>query len=208
MSSFGILGTVIAAILGYLIGSFSWSIFIGKTFYKIDPRDYYSKNAGATNTSRVIGTKMGLIIMFLDMFKTTMAALLAFAISFIKFDGGSFETMSYLIPGLFAIIGHCWPVYYKFKGGKGVASFLGLLLTFNPILFGIAAFIWWAIFLPTRKISLASIVMGAILVFITWIPQLSLVNKINTDFLLLKDISVLWITYMHTINTELFLNQL
>ncbi|WP_425379405.1 glycerol-3-phosphate 1-O-acyltransferase PlsY [Spiroplasma endosymbiont of Stenodema calcarata] len=200
MTLYGYLGTVLVAIIGYLIGSFSWSIFISKTIYKIDVREYHSKNAGATNTSRVLGKKWGFAIMFLDMLKVTITMAIAFAISCIDINGVNFGSTSYYIPGLCVLIGHSYPIYYKFKGGKTVSSFLGLLWMTNPYYFLIAAVVWWSTFFIWKRVSVSSI-LGAIFVgTLCWIPQLSGIQVINFNGDLLKDSHVVWMNYFHYVN--------
>lgn len=201
MNGFGFLGTFCASIIAYLIGSINWSIIIGKTIFKIDVRQYHSKNAGATNASRVIGVKWGFIIMILDMLKVSLAMIIALAISYIYFnDQYNFAKTSYFVPALISIAGHCYPVFFKFKGGKAVSPFLGLLLMTNPYYFLIASAVWWGLFFAFKKVSLSSIMAAFIITCLCWIPQLSGVSELSTDPLALQHSNLMWFNQFHRIN--------
>ncbi|ALD66415.1 glycerol-3-phosphate 1-O-acyltransferase PlsY [Spiroplasma cantharicola] len=169
-----IIGTFITSILAYLLGSFSFSIAIVKLKTNKDVREQGSKNAGATNASRIIGKKWGVVIMLLDSFKIFLAVLLAFLISLIPTGSTEiFKNTILIIPGFFALVGHCWPVYYKFKGGKAVSCFLGLMLVAN-ILVGLIFFTTWLVLvLVSKKVSIGSIFAAILAAILMWIPQLS-----------------------------------
>lgn len=127
-------------IIGYLIGSIPSGVWIGKLMYGKDVRDYGSGNMGTTNTFRVLGKKAGTIVLLMDMFKGTLAALLPYFFH---------SNVNVLLIGLSAIIGHVYPIFAGFKGGKAVATSVGVLLVYDPLFFAIA----WAIFLITLYIS-------------------------------------------------------
>lgn len=136
-------------LLAYGIGSFSSAYFMGKTFMKIDIRKHGSGNAGATNAIRVMGKKLGIITFILDVFKGILAVLISRAI---LGDSGGY------IGGIFAVIGHNWPVLIGFKGGKGVATSLGVILLLHWPTAIVCVFLGLIIFLITRYVSLGSIV--------------------------------------------------
>jgi len=127
---------VFSIIIGYLIGSVPFALVIGKVFYKTDVRLYGSKNLGGGNTGRVLGKKAGLAVMTLDLLKVT----------FVIFITSHFEQkeMMMVIGGLSAAIGHCFPVFARFKGGKAVATMYGFL--FGLVLF--AGYSLWIFLLP------------------------------------------------------------
>lgn len=127
-------------IIGYLIGSIPSGVWVGKLMYGKDIRDYGSGNMGTTNTFRVLGKKAGTIVLLMDMFKGTLAALLPYFFH---------SNVNVLLIGLSAIIGHVYPIFAGFKGGKAVATSVGVLLVYDPLFFVIA----WAIFLITLYIS-------------------------------------------------------
>lgn len=176
MPHINILGTFIFIIIGYLIGSFSLSIIISKKKFKTDVRTHHSHNAGATNSSRVLGKKWGIIILFADGFKPMIAVLLAWGLTFIPITNSNWTHLfneSYVYyAGLGAIIGHCWPVFFGFRGGKGAASSLGLLLIINPIYFVVAVASWWLILYLWRMVSLSSMLMVGFAFIISWIPNM------------------------------------
>lgn len=202
MNFYGYIGTIISSIIGYFLGSFSWSLFIGKTFFSIDIRKYYSHNAGAANFSRVFGKKWGFVITFLDMLKVTFIMLIALIISCIKINNINFGSTSYYIPVFFVLIGHGWPIYYNFKGGKMVSSFFGLLLMINPYYILIALGIWWMSFFIWKKISLSSIISVFIITLICWIPQLSNYENINFNFTICINTNWIWFNKLHNINFD------
>lgn len=112
---------VIALAVGYFLGSIPFALVIGKIFYKTDIRQFGSGNLGGTNTGRVLGKKAGISVMILDVLKVVLAALI---VSFINKE-------YYLYAALGAAIGHCYPIFAQFKGGKAVATMFGYLLSMS-----------------------------------------------------------------------------
>jgi glycerol-3-phosphate acyltransferase PlsY len=153
----GILLLVVGGMVAYLIGSFSSAVWIGKWFFDTDVRLHGSGNAGATNTIRVLGTKAGIIVMVLDVVKAWGAVMLATV-----FAGGKLtdsQLIDYqIVLGALAVLGHVFPVYTGFKGGKGVASLVGVIIAlYSPYIF-LLTLLWFAVvFILTRYVSLASI---------------------------------------------------
>jgi len=144
---------IITVIISYLLGSISFSFLIGKYWAGIDIREHGSGNAGATNTLRVLGILPGIIVFILDGLKGALSVLIAYLIS-------TNEPIVMVLGGIFAIIGHNWPVYLRFKGGKGVATTIGVVasLLFLPFIF--SAIIACIILIITRYVSLASIIFA------------------------------------------------
>lgn len=143
-----ILLTVAFSLVGYLIGSVNFSVLISKIKYHDDVRNYGSHNAGATNMLRSYSVKDGVVVMLLDMLKAVFTVLLTQAI---------IGESSACVAGLFCIIGHCWPVYYKFKGGKGVSSAFGLVLAIEPLTALVCLLVFVIIVAGTKYISMGSI---------------------------------------------------
>lgn len=144
--------------LGYLIGAFPSGLIIGKLFFKKDIRQYGSGNTGATNSFRVLGRPAGFIVTFLDIFKGFITVF--FPLWFpVHVDGviSTFFTNG-LIVGLFAILGHVYPIYLKFNGGKAVATSAGVVLGVNPILLLILAIIFFSVLKIFKYVSLSSII--------------------------------------------------
>ncbi|WP_281191197.1 glycerol-3-phosphate 1-O-acyltransferase PlsY [Staphylococcus schleiferi] len=136
-------------IASYLIGSIPSGYLIGKIFFKKDIREYGSGNTGATNSFRVLGKPAGFAVTFFDIFKGFIVVFLP-ALFNVEIHG--------LLVGIFAIIGHVYPIYLKFKGGKAVATSAGVLLAVNPILLLILALIFFIILKLTKYVSLSSII--------------------------------------------------
>ena len=123
-------------LIGYLLGSIPFALVIGKVFYKTDVRNHGSKNLGGGNTGRVLGKKAGVAVMTLDILKVSLAVFLASL-----FEGAEYMKIA---AGLAAAIGHCYPVFARFKGGKAVATMYGFL--FGMGLFG--GYTLWIFLLP------------------------------------------------------------
>lgn len=143
----------------YLIGSIPASVWIGRIFFNTDVRDYGSGNAGATNTFRVLGTKPGIIVFIIDLLKGFLAVNLATLNPALSSNPEYFLTMQ-LILGVASILGHVFPLYVGFKGGKGVATLFGVILgiSFVPTL--IMAGVFFLVLFLTRYVSLSSITAG------------------------------------------------
>ncbi|MGV3488071.1 MAG: glycerol-3-phosphate 1-O-acyltransferase PlsY [Tuberibacillus sp.] len=142
--------TALSFILAYLIGAISFSIIITKLIKKEDIRNFGSGNAGATNTMRVLGKGPAIIVLLLDVLKGIIAILIAKAFGL--------EDWAIAVTGLLAIIGHNWPVYFGFRGGKGVATTIGvicMLLLTPGLIAGAVAII---IIILTRYVSLGSLI--------------------------------------------------
>ena len=139
---------ILLTIISYFIGNISFAYILGKIFAKKDVREYGSGNAGATNAFRTFGKKVGALVFLGDVLKGVAAVLLG------RYLGG--QTGAY-IAGAFVIIGHNWPVLISFKGGKGVATTIGVMLFVNAKLTLICVIIGVVIIVITRTVSLGSI---------------------------------------------------
>jgi len=149
----------LAAIISYLLGSIPTSIWIGKAFYGIDVREHGSGNAGATNTFRVLGKKAGIPVFVFDVFKAYLSAKLVIFFPYL-IPGTPHYVNLQLLFGVTAVIGHIFPVYAKFKGGKGVASLLGLALALAPIPALVAFGVFLVTLIITKYVSLSSLMAG------------------------------------------------
>lgn len=139
----------IVMLLSYLIGSFSSAYFLGKMSRNIDIRSYGSGNAGATNALRVLGKKIGALTFFLDFIKGIIAVFIGTAI--FGFTGS-------LLAGILVVLGHNWPVFLGFKGGKGVATSFGVLLALNWQTALLCFLIGAIVIIVTKYVSLGSII--------------------------------------------------
>lgn len=152
---------VLASIaIGYLLGSIPFALVVGKVFYKKDIRNYGSGNLGGSNAGRVLGKKAGLSVMTLDILKVTLAIFIA---SFFQNS-----EVSMVVAGVAAAIGHCFPIFAKFKGGKAVATMYGFL--FGMALIG--GYSFWIFFVPlftflavlylTKIVALSSVLSAVV----------------------------------------------
>lgn len=143
-------------VVAYLIGSIPTAVWTSKAFFEIDIRDYGSGNAGATNTYRVLGSKWGTFVMIVDMLKALVAVKIAF---FLPTDmhGDFYLTNMQIALGLSAVVGHIFPVWAEFRGGKGVASLFGMVLGIQPNVALCCVGIFIVVLYATRWVSLSSI---------------------------------------------------
>lgn len=142
----------------YLLGSLPSSVWVGQAYYGIDVRDFGSGNAGATNTFRVLGPKAGILVMAMDVFKGLTAVTLATVFMQLGFFAESQLILFKLVFGISAVLGHIFPIYIGFKGGKGVATLLGMVLGINPLVAAICVAVFMIVLLITRYVSLSSII--------------------------------------------------
>jgi len=171
--------SVVAIIVAYLLGSISFSILIAKKVAKIDIRKHGSGNAGATNTLRVLGKGPGIVVLLLDALKGVAAIFLAKYV----FQGGDWTIA---LSGLAAVVGHNWPVFFGFRGGKGVATTIGVLLTLAPIPALISLGVTVFVIAITRFVSVGSLVFLAlipVLVYFREAPMAYVVSTIVIGFL-------------------------
>ena len=146
---------VIFSIINYLVGSISWALVIGKLFYKIDVIEFGSKNLGATNVGRTLGKIPAIIVAVLDALKGVFCYIIEVNI----------DPIAAILTVIFAAIGHCYPIFAQFKGGKAVATSFGILLALSIssykefiLIFLIPLLIWLMIKKFTSLVSLASLI--------------------------------------------------
>lgn len=149
---------IFCLLIGYVFGLFQTAYIYGR-LHGIDIRNYGSGNAGTTNTLRVFGTKAGLLVLFGDIMKCILAVVLTGVVF-----GDSHPEMVYLLKmytAAGAIIGHNFPFYLKFKGGKGIAATAGLILSFHPYLIPMGVILFFGAFFITHYVSLGSLLVYA-----------------------------------------------
>lgn len=173
---------VIIALIAYLLGSFCASIPLSKRVYGGDVREKGSGNAGATNMARVYGMKAGLATFAADAVKTVAAMLIGS-----KLGGVSGEALA----GAACIIGHCFPVYFSFRGGKGVSVGAALGLMTGPWVFAIIMAVFFAVSLSTRKVSLGSMCAAVSL------PIAALLTSAPAPMLYMCVFSAALVVFMH-----------
>lgn len=149
---------VLFILLAYVIGSIPSALIVGKVGYNIDVREHGSGNLGATNTFRILGKKAGIIVLIADILKGTIATILPVLFGF---------DLYLLIIGLGAVIGHVYPIFARFKGGKAVATSAGIILGVNALLFAIIIASFVIVLLISKYVSLASMTAGVVGVIVS-----------------------------------------
>lgn len=144
---------VVLMIVAYILGSIPNALWIGKVFKGIDVREHGSKNTGSTNAARVLGAKLGILTLILDISKGAIPTLIATML----LD----SSISVILVGICAILGHSFSIFMEFKGGKAVATTVGVFIVLVPGAILLAAVIFFLVFGITRYVSLSSMI-GAI----------------------------------------------
>lgn len=186
----------LAFLASYLLGSIPSAVWLGKYLHGIDVREHGSKNAGATNCFRVLGKRTGTLVLAMDISKGVLSMLLS--IYLLKETGSMVLLM--LAAGI-CVLGHVFPVFAGFRGGKGVATSLGVFLGLNPLTAVTCILVFLVVFLLTRYVSLASITAAFLLPFISYLvfhqeePERLWFNMILSGIVILahrKNIKRLW----------------
>jgi glycerol-3-phosphate acyltransferase PlsY len=150
---------VIAFLSAYLLGSVATAVWVGKKFHGIDVREHGSGNAGATNVIRVLGWKTGVPVLLIDVLKGWMAAMLPEFFS-LAGQGTALLTNLQILAGVAAVLGHIFPVFAGFRGGKGVATIFGVLLAIHPLLTLSCMGVFLSVLLITGYVSISSMCAG------------------------------------------------
>jgi acyl phosphate:glycerol-3-phosphate acyltransferase len=149
----------IAFLLAYVLGSIPAAVWIGKKFHGIDVREHGSRNAGTTNVIRVLGWKTGIPVLLIDVFKGWLATMLPLFLKLAEVNS-ILMTNLMILTGLTAIIGHIFPIFAGFRGGKGVATFFGVLLALQPLLTISCLVVFLVVLLITGIVSVSSMSAG------------------------------------------------
>jgi glycerol-3-phosphate acyltransferase PlsY len=167
---------ILATVLAYILGSIPTAVWVSKYYFNKDIRQHGSGNAGATNTFRVLGVKAGSFVMAVDVFKgwaaTSLASLLIIwgVVSYDEFI--IYKTIFYkLIFGTLAVVGHIFPLFAGFKGGKGVATLLGMMLAIAPIITLLCVAVFLIVLLMSRYVSLGSMLGTLAFPLLLFIPR-------------------------------------
>jgi glycerol-3-phosphate acyltransferase PlsY len=160
---------LVLIIISYLIGSIPTALMISKRFFGIDIRDYGSGNMGATNTFRVLGSRYGTMVMVIDILKGMAAVMLYNFLPF--YLNHELERTNLMLGlGMAAVLGHVFPVFAGFRGGKGVATLLGMVLAIQPVIAASCIGIFALVLYLTRYVSLSSILAAiALPICVLWI---------------------------------------
>ncbi len=185
MDYLALIGVVIA---GYLIGSIPNGLIIGKIMYGIDLRDYGSKNIGATNAFRTLGIWPAFWVFLTDALKGVLGVLIG------QFYVGTPAAL--LAGGIASITGHNWSLFLNFKGGRGVATGLGVITVLVPSITGVVLLVWSVIVYLTRYVSLASVVAAML------VPVLMLIMHKDYELLLFGILAAVFVVVRHIPNIK------
>jgi len=159
---------VLSAVIGYLLGSVNTSLVVGKLIYNTDVRQYGSGNAGATNTLRTLGKTAALLVVIGDSLKGILACLMG------RWLAGETSAGVYAgeyLAGIMAVIGHNWPLYFGFRGGKGVMTAFAVALMLSPMAALICLLLFIVTVAITRYVSLGSMIGGAAFPAVAWLTD-------------------------------------
>jgi len=174
-----VLGLLVAA---YLIGSIPTALWVGRAFFGLDIREHGSGNSGATNTFRVLGKKPGSFVMAVDVLKGWVATSLAM----VMLNQGAIlpsQLLYYqLACGVLAVVGHIYPIWAGFRGGKGVATILGVMLAIAPATVGVCILVFIAVLLASRYVSLSSMSAGVVFALLQLLPAFRPDNQLLVWF--------------------------
>lgn len=147
---------LILLLLAYLMGSIPTAVWVSRYFFGMDIREHGSGNAGATNTFRILGSKAGSFVFFIDMLKGFLAVDLAYMIPHYQMDNMALTNFQVLL-GICAVVGHIFPIWAQFKGGKGIATLFGMILAIQPLVAACLVGVFFLMLFITRYVSLSSI---------------------------------------------------
>lgn len=197
---------ILVAIIAYLIGSISFSVIISKKMAGFDVREKGSGNAGSTNVLRTVGKKAAVITLICDILKGVVAILLALLAGVIIKDLD--KALLVQLAGVFVIIGHTFPIFFKFKGGKGIATSLGVLLMINWQI-GLICLVFALLLIAlTRMVSVGSITAAILFpVLVLFINQNYIVaESSNWSYLIFSVIIALLVFFNHRANLKRIVN--
>ncbi len=192
-------------IFAYLLGSIPSAVWIGKRYYGVDIREHGSKNAGTTNMLRVLGRRAAIPVFVLDFFKGFLAVTL---VGMLRYDAdiSSAWLINLKILGVFAaVLGHIFPIFANFRGGKGVATLVGAVTGIYPSIIFICFGVWLLVFLFTNYVSLASMTAGCsfpILVLFHSTTEWSRYNDISVTFIVFSFAVAVLLLWSHRKNIE------
>ncbi|EKN65493.1 putative glycerol-3-phosphate acyltransferase PlsY [Neobacillus bataviensis LMG 21833] len=187
---------ILILILAYLLGSIPSGLIIGKVFYKTDIREHGSGNLGGTNTFRTLGVKAGLVVTLADILKGTLAASLPVLFSI---------DINPLLAGVFAVVGHTYPIFAGFRGGKAVATSGGVLLFCAPYLFVTVLVAFFISLYITKYVSLSSMIAGITAILFAVIE--GFVQKWDIPLLIVVFLLVSFVIYRHRANIKRIMNK-
>ncbi|MGN1270302.1 MAG: glycerol-3-phosphate 1-O-acyltransferase PlsY [Clostridia bacterium] len=196
---------IIVAIIAYLIGSVNFSVIISKKMAGFDVREKGSGNAGSTNVLRTVGKKAAIITLICDILKGVVSVAIALLAG--KIINGLNNAVLVELAGIFVILGHTFPIFFKFKGGKGIATSLGVLLITNWQI-GLICLVFALILMAlTKMVSVGSIAAGILFpVLVAFINENYIIPKTDWSYLIFSIALALLVVYNHRENIKRILN--
>src|SRR4051812_14447346 len=187
---------ILVLILAYLLGSIPSGLIVGKTFYKVDIREHGSGNLGGTNTFRTLGVKAGLAVTLADILKGTLAAALPVIFHL---------DINPLLAGIFAVVGHTYPIFAGFRGGKAVATSGGIVLFAAPYMFVTVIVVFFISLYITKYVSLSSMIAGITAVLYAVIS--GLIQNWDIPLLIVVLFLASFVIYRHRANIKRIMNK-
>ncbi len=193
--------TILLILTAYVLGSIPNALWVGKVFKGIDVREHGSKNTGSTNAARVLGAKLGILTLVLDIGKGSIPVILALIMRADLIENvANISNIDVILIGVSAIIGHSFSIFMKFKGGKAVATTVGVFIVLVPKALLLAAVVFFAVFLLTRYVSLSSMI-GAVS-----LPIFIYLLYGNIPYIIFGGIIAILIIIRHKSNIERLIN--
>ncbi len=202
------LSTLTVLFISYILGSIPSAIWVGKIFKGVDVREHGSGNAGTTNTFRVLGVPFGVTVFVLDFMKGFVPSFWLSVVAFDLFSGPlsppNWEVEAFLkiACGLFAVVGHMFPIFAKFRGGKGAATACGMLFGIEPISISISALIFVLTILVTRYVSLASMLSSFFYPITLLVMRYGLGMEVDGSIIIFSVLIASGIIYRHKSNIQ------
>ncbi|MEH7120294.1 glycerol-3-phosphate 1-O-acyltransferase PlsY [Neobacillus vireti] len=187
---------ILVLILAYLLGSIPSGLIVGKTFYKVDIREHGSGNLGGTNTFRTLGVKAGLTVTLADILKGTLAAALPVIFHL---------DVNPLLAGIFAVVGHTYPIFAGFRGGKAVATSGGIVLFAAPYMFLTVIVVFFISLYISKYVSLSSMIAGITAVLFAVIS--GIVHNWDIPLLIVVLFLATFVIYRHRANIKRIANK-
>jgi glycerol-3-phosphate acyltransferase PlsY len=190
--------TVSALLFAYALGSLPSAVWIGRIFYGVDVREFGSGNAGATNTFRVLGKRAGIPVLILDILKGWVAVNMTFYLLDDAPGSEPYVNMQ-IVLGIAALMGHVFPIFAGFRGGKGIATLLGIMLAIQPAASSLAIAVFLLVFVASGYVSLGSMTAGFSFPFIIMV---FFNNNVNPSLVIFSFLVAILILVTHQKNIE------
>ncbi len=207
------LALLVVILISYLIGSIPSSLWMGKLFKGIDIREHGSGNAGATNTFRILGWKPGVLVLAIDFMKGFVCAYWVSQLAYHIASGPvsiipnwSVNPFLMIICGITAVVGHMFPLYANFNGGKGMAAASGMLVAIEPFSVAIAFAVFLIVMISTRFVSLASLIAAFIYPLTLVVLRYIFGLHVDGSVIILGAFIGLFIIFMHRKNIKRLIN--